>query len=249
MKFATMMALLGMTEANLVTSGMQRPYITNENRPLDQVRESADLYKGDQSGRKTDTMGEIDKHYEDNWNQGMHNTGTQNSPVINSWHKLPNAWDKMGPTNQPGKFLYPKDFQKPGEFAASESGIYLTYFTVDTSEHAFRYIKDLFAAGLCPDASFEEQGIDRSYLKFGRLSTDPNRVRVQVTVPTEKVNPLIEYINEHNPSSYDYPVQDVYVVPVQNANTEYVKWINEQANKKIDYKEIYKNYPKEDQPL
>ena len=40
---------------------MQRPYITNENRPLDEVIESASLNKGDESERKTDTMGEIDK--------------------------------------------------------------------------------------------------------------------------------------------------------------------------------------------
>lgn len=194
-------------------------------------------------------MGEIDKHYEDSWYQGQKNTGVLNTSPMNPWHKLPNAWDSFGPVNQPGKFLYPKDFKPPADIAKpSDTGIYLAYFTVDTSEHAFRYIKDLFLAGLCPDASFEEYGVDRSYLKFGKLSTNPDRVRVQITLPGPKVTPLIEYINTNNPSSYDYPVQDIIVIPVQNANPEYVKWINEQSNKKIDYKEIYKNYPKDDQP-
>ena len=124
---------------------MQSNYVTNEFRPLDQVRGSADLYKGDQSDRKTDTMMESDKTYEDTWYQGNKNTGGLNYCPLPPGHSLPHAWDKFGPVNQPKKFMYPKDFKAPEEIeSASGTGLYLAYFTVDTSEHAFRYIKDLF---------------------------------------------------------------------------------------------------------
>lgn len=41
------------------------PVITNEERPDEEVRKSYDEVKQDQSDRKTDTMGEIDKEHED----------------------------------------------------------------------------------------------------------------------------------------------------------------------------------------
>ena len=76
------------------------PLVTNENRPLDEKRSSDALYKEDQTDHlKTDPMGEWDKHYEDSWFEGEFNTGVDNSPTINPWHKLPYAWEDFGPVN------------------------------------------------------------------------------------------------------------------------------------------------------
>lgn len=59
--------------------------ITNENRPNDVVRNSNELYHSpDQSqhDRNTDTMSEFHKDWENNYDQGMHNTGTTNAPRL-----------------------------------------------------------------------------------------------------------------------------------------------------------------------
>ena len=46
-------------------------------------------------------MGEWDKTYEDSYFQGKFNTNKKNEPMLNPWHSLPNAWNSMGPVNQP----------------------------------------------------------------------------------------------------------------------------------------------------
>jgi len=51
-------------------------------------------------------MFESDKHYEDTFYQGQHNTGTKNAPGIHDhvptpWHTLPKKLDKLAPTNMP----------------------------------------------------------------------------------------------------------------------------------------------------
>jgi uncharacterized protein involved in tolerance to divalent cations len=78
-------------------------------------------------------------------------------------------------------------------------------------------------------------------LKFGKLATNPNRVRVQLTVAESRVVPLIDYINQNNPSAYDYPVQDTIVIPISTGDQDYVQWVLDSANKKIDYSAIYGN--------
>ena len=52
---------------------------------------------------------------------------------------------------------------------SSATGIYLVYLTVDSEEHASRFVKDLFRLGLVAAVEMQEGGFDRSYLKFGRI--------------------------------------------------------------------------------
>jgi len=116
-------------------------------------------------------MGVWDKEHEDNFYQGDHNTAYINSPKLNPWHSLPGAWEQHGPVNQP-KHLQKGDFLPSNLAGASETGTYLVFLTIDTEEHATRFIKDLFKHGLIADVQMIEGGFDRSYLKLGRLATE-----------------------------------------------------------------------------
>lgn len=72
-----------------------------DDKPLDETRDSHADFNDDQSARKTDTMGTYDKDYENDFYQGAHVTNKLNAPSLNAWHSLKTAWDKWGPTNQP----------------------------------------------------------------------------------------------------------------------------------------------------
>jgi len=134
------------------------------------------------------------------------------------------------------------DFKKASPTVASKSGISLAYLDIDTEEHATRFIKDLFHNGLVAAVQMMEGGYDRSYLKFGTPSTETKRVRLEMTVPDGRVANLIDYVNNNNPTQYDYPVPNVTVVPVTLANPAYVQWANESG--KINYSKIkYGKYP------
>ena len=61
---------------------------------------------------------------------------------------------------------------------ASSTGIYLVYLTVDSEEHASRFVKDLFRLGLVAAVEMQEGGFDRTYLKFGRIQTEKGRTRL-----------------------------------------------------------------------
>lgn len=89
---------------------------------------------------------------------------------------------------------------------------------IDTEEHATRFIKDIFKEGLVSAVQMMEGGYDRSYLKFGTPTTETKRVRLEMTVPDDRVASLIDYANNNNPTQYDYPVPNVTVVPVTLAN-------------------------------
>lgn len=198
---------------------------------------SADLNKGDQSDRKTDTMGEWDKTYEDSYFQGKFNTGKKNEPMLNPWHSLPHAWDSMGPVNQP-IHLQKGDYKTPVLKQASATGTYLVYFTVDTEEHATRFTKDLFKRGLVAAVEQQDGGFDRSYLKFGRISTEKGRSRLQMTTSGSKVLELIEYCNNENPTNYDYPVPNSHALPISMGNELYLNWVTKQTSSaagKINY--------------
>jgi uncharacterized protein involved in tolerance to divalent cations len=67
-------------------------------------------------------------------------------------------------------------------------------------------------------------GFERSYLKFGRPSTEKTRVRLEMVVPDTNVSNLIKYVNNNNPTMYDYPVPDVYVIPVTKGNKKFISW-------------------------
>ena len=108
-------------------------------------------------------MFESDKHYEDTFYQGQNqagnaeNTGTKNNPGIHDhvpipWHTLPKRLDKLAPTNMPSHFQPGVDFKAAKEQGTSATGIYLVYLTVDSEEHASRFVKDLFRLGLIADS-------------------------------------------------------------------------------------------------
>lgn len=117
------------------------------------------------------------------------------------------------------------------------SGVSLAYLTVDTEEHATRFVKDLFVKGIVSAVQMIDGGFERSYLKFGRPSSEKNRVRLEMVLPDDNIKKLIEYTNNNNPTLYDYPVPDLTVIPVTKGNNKFVKWAEKPH--KIDYKKVY----------
>ena len=93
------------------------------------------------------------------------------------WHQLPNSWAKLGPTNMPDH-MQKGDYKAASNAGSSGTGIYLVYLTVDSEEDASRFVKDLFRLGLIAVAEMQEGGFDRSYLKFGTISTEKGRTRL-----------------------------------------------------------------------
>ena len=131
-----------------------------------------------------------------------------------SKHKLPDSYEKMGPTNTPHHY-------SKGEFAKaaplpqkSPSGASLVYVTIDNEEHARRFVKRLFSKGLIAQAELANGGFERSYLMFGTIHTDESRVYLQLTTSDERVPQLIDFVNNNNPNDYDYPISDVVVEPI-----------------------------------
>lgn len=213
------------------------PLVTNKDRPLDEVRKSTDLFPEDNSqhDRNTDRMGGFEKVWEDDYNQGHHNTGTTNAPMKNAEKLLPDSWTKVAPSNQPTHLNGPEF--KPAEVTTpSSSGISLAYLTVDSEEHATRFIKDLFKNGLIATVQLQEGGFQRSFLKFGRPASEVQRVRLEMTTSNDKIAALIDFVNQNNPTLYDYPVPDVTVLPITTGNPEYVKWVKEQTGAKAGIK-------------
>lgn len=123
------------------------------------------------------------------------------------------------------KHMQKGDYKKADAGAASGSGISLVYLTVDSDEHADRFTKQLFSKGLIATAVTQEGGFQRTYLKFGRMTTEKGRDRLELTTSNDNVKALIDYINDNNPNSYDYPVPDISVIPVENGNPAFVKWV------------------------
>ena len=105
----------------------------------------------------------------------------------------------------------------------------MVYLTVDAEEHASRFTKDLFRLGLVAAVEMQEGGFDRSYLKFGRISTEKGRTRLQMTTSETRLAELIDYINDENPTHYDYPVPNTVAVPIRIANPKYIEWVKKQT--------------------
>lgn len=182
---------------------------------------SDDLAKGDFGGRTTDSMGDWNKNYEDNYNSGGHNTAGASELKNQPQHVLPGAWDKMGPTNIP-KHFNKGDYQAASGPDESGSGVALVYLTVDDDEHATRFVKALFNKGLIAQANQYEGNFERTYLKLGRMATESGRDKLELITTNNKVAALIDYINNNNPTSYDYPVPDTVVLPVKTGNPKYL---------------------------
>lgn len=45
-----------------------------------------------------------------------------------------------------------------------------------------------------------------------------------------KVTQLIDYINNENPTNYDYPVPNTIALPVDNGNPKYLDWVTHQCS-------------------
>ena len=123
------------------------------------------------------------------------------------------------------KHLTTKDF-KPAEGAgsSSKSGVVLVYLTVDNDEHATRFVKALFHRDLIAQANQFDSNFERTYLKLGRMATEKGRDKLELVTTTDKVAALIDYVNENNPTIYDYPVPDTIAIPVTTGNPKFLSW-------------------------
>ena len=50
-----------------------------------------------------------------------------------------------------------------------------------------------------------------------------------MTTAESRLVELIDYINNENPTHYDYPVPNTIVLPVSNSNEKYVSWVKTQV--------------------
>jgi len=119
------------------------------------------------------------------------------------------------------------DFKEATVTGGGGSGNSVVFLTVDTEEHATRFIKDLFKNKLCATVAMQEGGFSRSYLKFGRPSSEGARMELEIITQNEKVKELIDYINNNNPTEYDYPVPNATVLPIEDGNKLFLKWVKE----------------------
>ena len=40
----------------------------------------------------------------------------------------------------------------------------------------------------------------------------------------------MDFINDENPTNYDYPVPNIVALPVSNGNPEYLSWVKSQCS-------------------
>ena len=109
---------------------------------------------------------------------------------------------------------------------------------VDSEELGLHFIKKLFKNELISRAQMQPGKLHRSYLKFGEIHTESDKVALELTTPTGQAGALIDFINLHNPNPYDYPVPNMMAMAVHDGNTPYVTSINADltagANLKMD---------------
>jgi uncharacterized protein involved in tolerance to divalent cations len=84
----------------------------------------------------------------------------------------------------------------------------------------------------------KDGGVHRTYLKFGSIQTDSDKIQLELTTPTEQAGALIDWINMHNPNPYDYPVPNMIAMAIKSGNEAYIKSIKSDlslgANLKMD---------------
>lgn len=107
----------------------------------------------------------------------------------------------------------------------------MVYLTVDNDEHATRFVKALFHKNLIAAANQYDGNFERTYLKLGRMATERGRDKLELTTTVDKVAALIDYVNENNPTIYDYPVPDTIAIPVETGNTKYLDWVQKNIAK------------------
>ena len=142
----------------------------------------------------------------------------------------------IAPVNIPKPQINYDDWKPSKDKAPAKSGVSIAYLTVDNIEHALDFSKRLFKEGLVSAVQMQENESSRQYLKFGRIQTDINKIRMEMTTDTAKVDKLIDYANHHPPSPYDYPVPDMLVLPVKAGNKDYLKWVKNSVEKGMTVK-------------
>ena len=65
---------------------------------------------------------------------------------------------------------------------------------------------------------------------------EPNRIRLELTTSDEKILKLVEYVNNHQPTPYDYPVPDITVLPVSGGNDKYLDFVKKSTEKSKNVK-------------
>lgn len=66
------------------------------------------------------------------------------------------------------------------------------------------------------------------------MATEQGRIKLEMVTTGDRVAKLIDYINEHNPTEYDYPVPDTIVVPVEKGNKKYIAWVKKTLEENKD---------------
>ena len=82
-----------------------------------------------------------------------------------------------------------------------------------------------------------EHGFKRTYLKFGRKYTEEQRYKLEMVLPDSQVSKLIEFVNNNNPTGYNYPVPDTVVIPASQGNQHFLEWAAK--GDKINFDTIY----------
>lgn len=157
-------------------------------------------------------------------------------------HRVPGTdyhGDTVGPLIIPGH-QNPSDFAPSKGGQKSATGVSIVYLTIDTLDQTEHFLKKVFHEGLCSKAQYLDGGFDRAYLKFGEMHEDTHRVYVELTTVQDKIKPLIDYINKHPATPYDYPKPDVTVVGVKDGSKAYIEWAQSavELGKKIKLDEV-----------
>lgn len=139
------------------------------------------------------------------------------------------------------------DFKSASAPEGSGSDVVMVYITVDNDEHAVRFVKALFNKGLIASANQYEGNFERTYLKLGRMATEKGRDKLELTTTADKVAALIDYTNQNNPTSYDYPVPDTVVLPVKSGNAKWIAWVKKQVAKEGLHEEASTDEKKEEE--
>ena len=62
------------------------------------------------------------------------------------------------------------------------------------------------------------------------METEIGRDRLEMISTEDKVGDLIDTINKNTEGNMDYPVPDVTVMPVTNANENYIAWVKKHVS-------------------
>jgi uncharacterized protein involved in tolerance to divalent cations len=63
------------------------------------------------------------------------------------------------------------------------------------------------------------------------MATEKGRDKLELVTTTDKVAALIDYVNENNPTIYDYPVPDTIAIPVTTGNPKFLSWAKSSITK------------------